>query len=304
MTEDQQLPPTPLQPLSVEGASAFGKCGNCSAELVGPFCAQCGEKKVSREDFRLTSLAADVGADLAQLDTRILRTIRALLTTPGQLTKVYFQGGRTRFTKPLTLFVILNLLFFVIQPHTGLLHYKYPSYVYPGNSGTPRHVALIRRKLAATHESESSYAVRFDSRLQEQKKSMLIFSIPLLALVMTLLYFRTGRYFTEHLIFSVHVYAFLLIALLLFVAVMFGVVLIAGLIMGNGAAQSIDNVGDFGISLILGTGLWLYMYAALRRAYGDSRSGAAIRAFVMTWTVLLLTGVYHDFLFYATFFTT
>jgi hypothetical protein len=290
--------------LSVEGASSFGACGNCGALLTDQFCSSCGEKKVSREDFRISTLAADVGADLAQLDTRILRTVRALLTKPGQLTKVYFQGGRTRFTKPLTLFVILNLVFFVIQPHTGLLRYKYANYVYPGNSGTPRHVALIRKKLASTRETETAYAIRFNSRLQEQKKSMLIFSIPMLALVMTVLYFRSGRYFTEHLIFSVHVYAFLLIALLLLVAVMMAAVMLAGLFLGDSAAHSADNIGDFGISIILGTGLWLYIYAALRRAYDDTRAGAALRAFVMTWTVLLLTGVYHDLLFYATFFTT
>ena len=259
---------------------------------------------MSREDYRIASLAAEVGADLAQLDTRILRTVRALLTKPGELTRVYFQGGRTRFTKPLTLFVILNVFFFVIQPHTGLLRYKYANYVHPGNSGTPRHVALIRKKLAATGETEAAYTIRFNSRLQEQKKSMLIFSIPMLALMMTMLYFRTGRYFTEHLIFSVHVYAFLLIALLLLVAVMLLAVMLAGLVLGESSARSIDSIGDLGISLIIGSGLWLYIFTALRRAYGDSKAGAAIRGFAMTWTVLLLTGVYHDFLFYATYFTT
>jgi hypothetical protein len=288
----------------VEGASPLGLCGNCGSPLSGTYCSSCGEKKISREDLRISSLVSDVTADLAQLDTRILRTVRALLTKPGELTRVYFQGGRSRFTKPLTLFVVLNLVFFVIQPHTGLLRYKYANYVHPGNSGTARHVALIRKKLAATRETEAAYAIRFNSRLQEQKKSMLIFSIPMLALVMTLLYFRTGRYFAEHLIFSMHVYAFLLIALLVFVAVMTGVVILAGLLIGEGAARSTDGIGDLGISIILGSGLWLYIYAGLRRAYGDTRAKSAFRAFVMTWTVLLLTGVYHDFLFYATFFTT
>ena len=52
------------------------------------------------------------------------------------------------------------------------------------------------------------------------------------------------------------------------------------------------------------TGLAVYMYFGLRRAYETSRVRAALSAFILAWTVAILIGVYHEAVFFATFWTT
>jgi hypothetical protein len=163
----------------------------------------------------------------------------------------------------------------------------------------------VREKLTGTGETEAAYMIRFNDTLQEQKKSMLLFSVPFLALVMSLLYFRSHRYYVEHLIFSIHVYAFLLIALALLALVSMMIVYGAYLMFGSPGAHRADTLGGDGvISIILGSALLTYIYNGLRRAYGDSRLSAAIRAAAVTLVILLLTGFYHDILFYTTYFAT
>ncbi len=291
--------------MSVEGASSFGTCGNCGNTLDGRFCSQCGEKRISVEDYSLRKVVHEVAEDFVHLDSKILRTLKALLTMPGFLSKVYFAGGRSRYTKPLTLFVVLNIFFFVVQPHTGLLSYGYSQYLSEQSRGNERRREMVREKLLESREPEKDYAIRFNSRLQEQKKSMLIFSVPMLAIAMLVLYFRKRRFYVEHLVFAIHVYAFLLIALVLTVGMMVALMAVISPLFGASGLEYAKMIeSEAGLSLILGSALFTYIFLGLRRAYQDSRAGAAIRAAGMTFVILILTGFYHDLLFYATFFTT
>jgi len=73
-------PETPQIPSPESGAFSFGTCGNCGAQLTGPFCAQCGEKKFSPHDYSVAHLFEEVLDGLTHFDTRFLRTLKVLLS--------------------------------------------------------------------------------------------------------------------------------------------------------------------------------------------------------------------------------
>ncbi len=300
MTSNAPLQQAPLVPGTEPGAPSFGTCGNCGAPLRGPFCSECGEKKLTAKDYSLPHLIEEVLGVFTHLDSKFLRTLKVLFTQPGELSNAYFHGGRSRYTKPLTLFVIINVIFFIVQPHTGLLRYKYSQYI-----NNPSHSATVRAHLLATKEPEREYAARFNANLQNQKKSLLIVSVPVLALVMAILFAGAGKTYVEHLVFSVQVYAFLLsylagvVLLVLFPAAML-------LRTAGPRAESIRLLIDseLGITAIVIVGLTVYMFLGFQRAYGSSRLRAVLSGLVLAWTIGLLTGVYHDALFYVTFWTT
>jgi hypothetical protein len=289
----------PLIPPPESEALSFGDCGNCGARLIGPFCAQCGERKLSPDDYSVKHLAEEVLGEFMHFDTKFLRTLKVLLTKPGELSRAYFHGGRSRYTKPLTLFVIINVIFFLVQPHTGLLRYKYRDYI-----ENTHYRSAIRARLLATREPEQLYSARFNANLQNQKKSLLIVSVPILALVMLVLFMDARRTYAEHLVFSIQVYAFLLTYLPAVVVLLIPVLW---------AAQSAGPAGEpvlraleaeLGITIITITGLTVYMYKGLRRAYGVSQVRAAVAAFALAWSIAFLTGVYRNAAFFATFWTT
>jgi hypothetical protein len=289
----------PSVPTAESGASSFGNCGNCGAELSGRFCSQCGEEKLSPEDYSIGHLVEEAVGDFTHFDTRFLRTLKLLFTKPGALSNAYFHGGRSRYTKPLALFIILNVIFFIVQPHTGLFHDKYAQYM-----KDPKVSAAVLSRLRQTGEPARSYEARFNANLQNQKKSLLIVSVPLLALFMTVAFAGSGRTYAEHLIFSVQVYAFLLSYLALLATILFypTTILLRSADPANPIRQILD--GEAWLQALVITGLTIYMYLGFRRAYGVSRLRAARSSLILPWVVLYLTGVYHTALFYATFWTT
>ena len=282
------------------GASSFEDCGNCGAPLTGPFCSQCGEKKVSAKDYSLGHVVEEALGEFTHFDSRFLRTLKLLFTEPGQLSNAYFHGGRSRYTKPLTLFIIINVIFFFAQPYAGLFGYGYPEYM------THRsYASAVRSHLSQSGESEQSYTARFDANLQNQKKSLLIVSVPVLALIMGILFVGSGRTYAEHLVISVQVYAFLLSYLAAVALLMFLAVKMALRAFGPVAEPIARTLGtEFVMDSILLIGVATYMYASFRRAYHASRTRAAASAVVLTLAVGLLFLLYYNVLFYATFWTT
>lgn len=267
--------------------------------MSGRYCSQCGEKKFAPHDYSVAHLFEEILDGLTHFDTRFVRTLRVLFTKPGELSRAYFDGGRSRYTKPLSLFIIINVVFFFIQPHTGIFGYKYAQFV-----SIPRYATAVRNHLQVTGESESIYTARFNENLQHQKKSILIVAVPVLALVMSLVFMGTGRTYAEHLVFSVQVYAFLLAYLVIAVL---GV--LTPIVMGLTRFFPTDRrlwllTGRFAIYVVLGIGLLTYTYLAIRRAYQTSRTRAAISAAVLSFAVSTTIVAYHTVLFYMTFWTT
>lgn len=296
---------TPLPPESASGQSHFGNCANCGATLYGPFCAKCGEKRIDRADYSLRSVGREIIDELSPVDSKIFRTLRALVTKPGLLAQHYFEHGRSRYTKPLTLFVALNVVFFFVQPYTGLLRYSYAQYTNPSSEAGARRAQLVTAKLARTRESPQTYQARFDLTLQQQKKSMLIFSVPLLAGVMLVLYAGRGRYYAEHLVFSIHVYAFLLIFMAFIVTAAFSILLLL-LSHAGSTAQRMTAMLETEATLVVvvNAGLAAYIAFGLRRAYGDRPLPATLRAIALSVAVLVILLVYRDALFYLTLWMT
>lgn len=298
MSAPRSTSETPRIPEQSAGAFSLGACGNCAAALTGPFCAQCGEKKLSPHDYSVAHLAEEVLDGFTHFDTRFLRTVKVMFTRPGELSNAYFHGGRSRYTKPLSLFIILNVIFFFIQPHTALFGYKYAQY-----SAIPRYSADIQTHLRATREPEATYAARFNENLQHQKKSILIGAVPFLALVMSLLFIGSGRTYAEHLVFSVQVYAFFLAYVVVVVLlVMFPIVY--GLTWLFPSVSQLRRLGgEFAIDTVISAGLSVYLYAGLRRAYETSPLRSAITAAMLAVAVVATIVAYHTVLFYMTFWT-
>lgn len=90
-----------------------GNCPNCHAPLIGPYCAMCGqERDIHRRSVR--HLFHDLISDIASWDSRILRTVYALLLKPGELPRAFREGRTRRYVPALRLYFFVSLIFFVI----------------------------------------------------------------------------------------------------------------------------------------------------------------------------------------------
>src|SRR5687768_16563949 len=89
-------------------------CSSCAAPLSGRFCAQCGERRIEPGEQTMRHFLRDSLADLASLDGKLLRTLRALIVRPGELTREFMDGRRVLYLRPLQLFLLANLIYFVV----------------------------------------------------------------------------------------------------------------------------------------------------------------------------------------------
>ena len=90
-----------------------GPCPNCSTEIIGNFCFNCGQS--ARDLKRLFfSLIRDMLGDLFSFDGRVWKTIPSLMFRPGKVTRSYIDGQRMRFVPPFRLFLIASVLFFLV----------------------------------------------------------------------------------------------------------------------------------------------------------------------------------------------
>ena len=87
-------------------------CPSCGHKFSGPYCAQCGQPRATHRRS-IGHLAHDFFLDLASFDSRILRTARALLFQPGELSRAFAEGRTQRYVPAVRLYLFVSLLFFL-----------------------------------------------------------------------------------------------------------------------------------------------------------------------------------------------
>ena len=88
-------------------------CLNCGAVLPGRFCPDCGQRdqplRQPAHRFVTESVSEYFG-----VDGRLWRSLGLLLFRPGALTVAYLDGRRTRYLRPLRLYLTATVLFFFL----------------------------------------------------------------------------------------------------------------------------------------------------------------------------------------------
>jgi hypothetical protein len=98
---------------------AVTACPNCGVPLIGDYCAVCGQEK----DIHRRSVAGilhDFFEDMLNFDSRIVRTIIALLVEPGEIAIAFREGRTRRYVPALRLYFFVTLIFFLLLSATGL----------------------------------------------------------------------------------------------------------------------------------------------------------------------------------------
>lgn len=93
--------------------SGPARCLDCEAPLTGPFCANCGQA-AGEAELSLRKLLHELADDYLNFDSRFFRSVVPLLVRPGHLTREYLRGRRTRYIRPLRLYLVSSLIFFFI----------------------------------------------------------------------------------------------------------------------------------------------------------------------------------------------
>jgi len=90
-----------------------GKCKNCGAPVLAAYCAVCGQERDTHR-HTLGHLFHDLISEIGSFDSRILRTVVALLFQPGELPLAFREGRTRRYMPSIRLYLFVSLIFFLI----------------------------------------------------------------------------------------------------------------------------------------------------------------------------------------------
>lgn len=203
-------------------------CHNCGAPLGGRFCAQCGQEHVAL-DVPLRRVVGEVFAELFDVDSRVWRTLRALLLRPGLLTAEYNAGRRARYLPPLRVYMLSSLIFFfvvatapvtlvqvgVTEDELEAVEQDVATAAGPGDTAS---AAGSRAELPVRLGRAMQDPERFN-RLWLRMWAWTMFALlPVFALLMQTFFRRAAPWYVRSLVFSLHIHAFAFLILALPIA--------------------------------------------------------------------------------------
>ncbi|MFY0713266.1 DUF3667 domain-containing protein [Seonamhaeicola sp. NFXS20] len=250
-------------------------CKNCNEPLKGLYCSHCGEKIVESQDFSIKIILTQFFSGLFNIDAKFYKTFINLIFKPGKLTVQYIEGVRKPFMKPIQVFLISNVLFFILLTQADIL--KIPSKYY-FNSGREIN---IEQKLDKNNYSKVMLMQDFDIKSSNLSKSLVIIILPLMALVLLVLNFKTKFLYGMHIIFAMHYISFFFICCLM--------------------AISVSKLGNRAVQIFMISFNFLYLFFAIKKVYKNSYLISFFKAIILLVSFVGITGFYRELISFLSF---
>ena len=184
-------------------------CKNCGNHFTGFYCNICGEKVILPEDRSFRTFINSIFIAVTLADSRFLKTIWLMLKRPGALSKEFAEGRRVKYLRPLSVFFLLNLVYFlvpVIQLFNASLRTQINSF--QGNVAVK---AVASKMTALGYTDIASFSILYDQKTAGLAKMLVIVFAVLTSLPLNLIYRSRNRFFTDHVGLSVELVCFNLI---------------------------------------------------------------------------------------------
>lgn len=245
------------------GHGEGGACLNCGAALVGPFCHACGQKETHPHDLSLRHFGGHVVHEFTHLDSnKIVRTLTSLLFRPGQLTAEYLAGRKGGQINPIRVYLTVSAIYFLFAWGALL-----DAGGFRGIEQNPALVAHAQR----VGQSPRALADAIQKKAEKYSSVLRFTGVIISGLFLAALYFRTGRFYVEHLLFSLHFYSFDFLVRCLY----------ALLIATASRALDLNLYTFFVFRALFYVVVFVYLYFALLRVYRQSKVLTFVKSVVL-----------------------
>lgn len=129
-------------------------CLNCGATLDGHFCAACGQRADVHRS--LLHVGEELLHGITHFDGKAWKTLPMLVVRPGKLTRDYVYGKRARYIAPVSLFLLVVFLMFLVF---GLIDFK-PVNLQQAMSPNGQAIADLDREIAKAKAAGKTADVR------------------------------------------------------------------------------------------------------------------------------------------------
>ena len=169
-------------------------CKNCGNELESHerYCRNCGARVIHN---RLTTkgLMAQLGEEFLNYDNKLLKTFKDLVKKPEVVIDGFIKGVRKRYVNPVGYFTLA-------VSFAGLFNFVL-------NKFFPERMKEVFSALNSD-EVQLQASMEFSEVFVEYQSLLFFASIPLLALISRIVFYKNKRYnYTEHLVLNIYTYS-------------------------------------------------------------------------------------------------
>jgi hypothetical protein len=220
------------------------------------------------------AFAAQILDEVARLDSRLLRTLRALVFRPGHLTREYLDGRRVRYTQPVPLYLLTAAAFFLLASYRPIVWIDTVRMRVVGElPGMVVGSEVVRDRIAALPADALAYnlfAERFAGAVNGFLPAFLVGSVLLFSLALYGLHRRAEPRYLAHAVFALHWTSFYLLV--------------------TAAARLFPRA--WGVEQLVLLPALVYLALALRRVYGQGVARSVGKAVLLLVAYLLILVVW------------
>lgn len=214
-------------------------CKNCETQYIGNYCPECGQSSENYDKpFRF--IIADFAGNIFSFDTRLWSTIRAVLTSPGQMAMDIMNGKRARYVPPFRLYVFVSFFFFLlinysinkinesdelsVKQEEMLLDISNDSTGISEPTGIQEKksdIVFKNKKVSIDHVMDN-FEMYFSKLLQWFSYSLFLL-MPFYAFLLWIFFRKTYKYYLGHLLLAInqHVFTFILLSIVVLIGQFF-----------------------------------------------------------------------------------
>jgi hypothetical protein len=266
------------------------ECATCGNDHPENYCPSCGEKPFEPKQLSFKEFIEELFEGFLHFDNKFFRTLKQLVTKPGQLSLDYTHGRRVWYMKPIQLFLVMNLIFFILAFHNmySLPLNNYITYN-PFIRFNTQHI--IKQELANSHLSLKEYTQVFNEKIKGLSKECIFLFIPFYGLAFYAFFFKKKQYFVEHLVFATHFCTFIL---LLTLAAFYFITIPYYSISGDDYSPTFDGIS----SLFTEVCIAIYAGIAIKRFYNPHLIYTIIIALATGYSFFTVIQYYRMLLFF------
>jgi len=265
-------------------------CKSCGHHFTGNYCNECGEKVLHASDRSFKKFTGSVVQALTFADSKFIKSLWLVLSKPGFLSKEFVEGKRVKYLKPLSLFLVLNLVYFffpVIQLFNASLNTQLRSssvlFVL-----RDLYSNLVAAKATAMGADLAAFSIIYNLKTVGFAKIMVMVFVVIASLPLNLLYHKRNRLFTDHIDIMVELACFNLLVNAIFLSVIAG---FTGL--GN-------YLNETSLTIIFISTNFYFLIRASWQFYGEKSWRLVLKSIVMLLFLKVALELYRSVLFFVT----
>jgi hypothetical protein len=181
-------------------------CKSCGNSFEGFYCNVCGEKILEQKDRSFNAFLKSVVAAVTFADNKFIRTLWLMVARPGFVSKEFAEGRTVNYQKPLQVFFVLNLIYFLF-PLVQLFNTSLRTQMY-----LRTHSALVRTMVRSKVGNDAlrleGYTLMYNQKSTSLAKMLIIVFVILASVPMMIIYRKRNRFFGDHLSLAVELTSF------------------------------------------------------------------------------------------------